>query len=168
MSMAARQPEGDSTEAQTVKQTYPKTRSQSSRGKDGANGQPRFSHANAFESLRDLKDDLLPISAETPASTSNAVPPASSLTKKSPKPSHSKSGKDLRSRKGLLPSWDTHFWRVHGNKLRVFGTLEEMCDLTKGPDSAEESKDESAELNSPRRSSLSLWDVLDKVKQRLG
>ena len=29
----------------------------------------------------------------------------------------------------LMPSFDSDFWKVYGNKLRVFGTREELCDL---------------------------------------
>ena len=29
----------------------------------------------------------------------------------------------------LMPSWDSDFWNVYGNKLRVNGTVEGMCEL---------------------------------------
>ena len=33
-------------------------------------------------------------------------------------------------RVGMMPAFDRIFWRVYGNKLRVFGTVETVCDLT--------------------------------------
>lgn len=30
----------------------------------------------------------------------------------------------------LMPSWDSDFWNVYGNKLRVNGTVEGICDLS--------------------------------------
>ena len=34
-------------------------------------------------------------------------------------------------RKNMMPPFQSDFWRVYGNKLRVFGTVENVCDLTK-------------------------------------
>ncbi|PGH02485.1 hypothetical protein GX51_04653 [Blastomyces parvus] len=34
-----------------------------------------------------------------------------------------------RKRARLIPQFSDDFWETYGNKLRVFGTLEEMCDL---------------------------------------
>lgn len=31
---------------------------------------------------------------------------------------------------GLIPRWQSNFWTQYGNKLRVYGTVEEVCDLT--------------------------------------
>ena len=33
-------------------------------------------------------------------------------------------------RQNMIPSFDVDFWRVYGNKLRCYGTQEEVCDLT--------------------------------------
>jgi len=30
----------------------------------------------------------------------------------------------------LMPPWDSDFWNVYGNKLRVNGTVEGHCDLS--------------------------------------
>ena len=30
----------------------------------------------------------------------------------------------------LMPAWDKDFWRVYGNKIRVNGTIEGICDLS--------------------------------------
>lgn len=39
--------------------------------------------------------------------------------------------KDAAVERGsLIPRWDSDFWRTYGNKLRVYGTIEEVCDLT--------------------------------------
>ncbi|PGH15448.1 hypothetical protein AJ79_02425 [Helicocarpus griseus UAMH5409] len=36
-----------------------------------------------------------------------------------------------RKKAGLIPQFSDEFWKIYGNKLRVFGTVEEMCDLTR-------------------------------------
>lgn len=33
----------------------------------------------------------------------------------------------------LMPRWDSEFWKVYGNKLRVNGTVEGVCDLLVHP-----------------------------------
>ena len=33
-------------------------------------------------------------------------------------------------RHNMIPPFDVDFWRVYGNKLRCYGTQEEVCDLT--------------------------------------
>lgn len=30
----------------------------------------------------------------------------------------------------MIPQWNSEFWRTYGNKLRIYGTEEEVCDLT--------------------------------------
>ena len=40
----------------------------------------------------------------------------------------------------LIPPSDSDFWVIYGNKLRVFGTEERMCDLTRAQKSRVEQK----------------------------
>ena len=44
---------------------------------------------------------------------------------------------------GLIPHWSSEFWKSYGNKLRVYGTVEEMCDLAviEKPSSSSSSKE---------------------------
>lgn len=30
----------------------------------------------------------------------------------------------------MMPPFDSRFWKTYGNKLRVFGTVEGLCDLS--------------------------------------
>jgi poly(A)-specific ribonuclease len=83
----------------------------------------RFSTANIYSML---EDDTV----ETPVSTSIATKPDAPESIASPP---SVMPVDPTKVSGLLPAWDTEFWRTYGNKLRVFGTREEVCDLTKKP-----------------------------------
>lgn len=83
---------------------------------------------------------------ETPASSSNPAGPNAGdttndhLAEKLRSLSLSQQAqKKRRNNRKLLPPWDTDFWRVYGNKLRVFGTVEEVCDLTSPAQDATES-----------------------------
>lgn len=97
----------------------------------------RFSHATMFERLRNLDltsetldddvdtlvDEQTPITA---VSTSRTLTPngvvlgATPEFKRQPPP--------IEPTK-LMPPFETDFWHVYGNKLRVFGTVENVCRL---------------------------------------
>ena len=62
----------------------------------------RFAHKGMFDTLSDLPTD---------EPTDVVEPPA-------PKPHHV-----------MMPPFDSHFWVIYGNKLRVNGTMEGVCDL---------------------------------------
>ncbi|KAI9826297.1 MAG: Mitochondrial beta-keto-acyl synthase [Thelocarpon impressellum] len=59
--------------------------------------------AGMFDALIDLSDSEIGTAAESEA----AAPPDTKL----------------------MPAFDTDFWKAYGNRLRVFGTQEEVCDL---------------------------------------
>jgi len=76
----------------------------------------RFSHSNPF--------DALVQSTSTPSSSR----PASAATQSSAiEPEIEIDGTDSDN---LIPQWNSEFWQTYGNKLRVYGTQEEQCDLT--------------------------------------
>ena len=62
----------------------------------------RFAHKGMFDILSDLPADGPTEVVEPPAPTSHHV---------------------------MMPPFDSHFWEVYGNKLRVNGTMEGVCDL---------------------------------------
>lgn len=68
---------------------------------------------------------------ETPVSSSNAVKPdnitADSMTEDLAL--LQLNGKNGTRSGEMIQPWDSDFWRVYGNKLRVYGTVEEVCDL---------------------------------------
>jgi poly(A)-specific ribonuclease len=81
----------------------------------------RFSHANLYDALPDE-------SAETPTA-------ASTPTKSLPEDRNTTNATPIQPLDSakiseLLPAWDTDFWQRYSNKLRVYGTQEEECDLT--------------------------------------
>ncbi len=68
----------------------------------------------------------------------------------------------------LVPGWENDFWHRYGNKLRVYGTVEEMCDLTairEPPVPVQNEMTDDAEgggveiSDAPRRKS-SIWDEI--------
>lgn len=127
----------------------------------------KFSHPNVFDSLRDINDDaeeLIPVSAETPASTSAAVRPAQHKDEQLDEQMSKLHITKRRDNRKLLPPWDTDFWAVYGNKLRVFGTEEEVCDLTDESKprttSTVDRADEKADAAVERRPSL--WEAFQR------
>lgn len=71
--------------------------------------QSKFSHSNPYDALAEV--------APTP-SVSNPAQTSAKASIQSPA--------DDR----LIPAWTNDFWKTYGNKLRVYGTVEEQCDLT--------------------------------------
>lgn len=65
---------------------------------------PMFSHATKFDLLGDLSAEVDTITLE-----GRKQPP------------------------GRLPAWESDFWKVYGNKLRVNGTIEEVSDVGEWP-----------------------------------
>lgn len=128
----------------------------------------KYSHSNSFDVLLDHDDE--DIAEETPASTSNAVKPATA----SPDLVSELNKLNLSNRRNhgsLIPSWDTDFWNVYGNKMRVFGTVEEVSDLTGKPKPASstsqqfsttslESSAQSPKVAGSRRATM--WETLSK------
>lgn len=70
-----------------------------------------FSHKNAFDLLGDIPtdQDFLPSGP------------------RSEKGAEGKKGKKLKKNFTMMPPFNSHFWTVYGNKLRVNGTMEGIC-----------------------------------------
>ena len=97
-----------------------------------------FFHKNMFDSLRgmpeeeyddygDIEDEITE-SAENPASSSVPSPRDETQPMSKAMDDLRLEGKTSRQHCMLQP-WDSDFWRTYGNKLRVYGTEEEVCDL---------------------------------------
>lgn len=76
-----------------------------------------FSHQNAFDLLGDITTDEDPL----PTSLGPEKSPEGKKTKKA------KKAKELKKTFTMMPAFDSHFWTVYGNKLRVNGTAEGIC-----------------------------------------
>ena len=100
-------------------QTEPTRKPKSKPNNRKASSQTAFSHQNAFGLLDDIPaddEDPLPLSLR-PENTTAAT--------------EGKKGKKKQKQKRftMMPGFESHFWAVYGNKLRVNGTLEEVCRL---------------------------------------
>ena len=91
-----------------------------------------FASNNIYEQLLNVADEPVENITEKATSSSSGVKPeeaesidiaALNLTQGQDRASGEQDNK-------LIPPFNTNFWRVYGNRLRVFGTVEEMCDLT--------------------------------------
>lgn len=83
-----------------------------------------FSHATKFDLLGDLPSDE-ELMVQSPSKTlRGGSGRAKPVVEEPPMP-------EVESRRdGMMPAFHSDFWRVYGNKLRVFGTVEGVCDLT--------------------------------------
>ncbi|KAL8873587.1 MAG: hypothetical protein Q9174_000979 [Haloplaca sp. 1 TL-2023] len=79
-----------------------------------------FSHANSFDLLGDIPSDEDPITLLPRPKKTSFEPP------KSNRPKEGEIGK-------RMPGWDSDFWNVYGNKLRVNGTIEQTCQVGPWP-----------------------------------
>jgi len=113
----------------------------------------RFSHANLYDALPDESSEP-PTAASTPTKSHSEVQKTQNTTPIQPL--------DSAKISELLPAWDTDFWQRYSNKLRVYGTQEEECDLTAkcknvtAPEEVEDEKKEEDEggVQLERRSSI--------------
>lgn len=85
--------------------------------------QSMFSHAGMF-------DTLLEIEADDGASQGEEQEQVGDLDCTT----HLKTAKPLLNL-SMMPPFDNDFWKVYGNKLRVYGTQEGLCDLNPPSDS---------------------------------
>ncbi|PGH23764.1 hypothetical protein AJ80_02194 [Polytolypa hystricis UAMH7299] len=78
-----------------------------------------FAHPTKFDLLTDQTDEIVTYRSPSPG-------PGRSLLD-----FNEDNGVGERKAKGgqLITRFDNDFWKVYGNKLRVFGTIEELCDL---------------------------------------
>lgn len=90
----------------------------------------RFAHSTAFSSLQDapsendvLQFDDLPTSDMVTANTDGATP-ASEVQDGPGIQGSRRPTKEERQSMKLMPRFDSDFWKVYGNKLRVFGSQE--------------------------------------------
>lgn len=96
----------------------------SSLGRPASGSSAAFSRAGRFDALIDLSSNR----ESTPVGDSGAGDERST-----PSPRLTENTEDAQavdSSLRLMPPFDTPFWKVYGNKLRVFGTQEEICDLS--------------------------------------
>jgi len=84
-----------------------------------------FSHATKFDVLGDLPSDEETIFEQPSVAPRGRFGRAKPVVKGPPQP------EPLPKRNDMMPPFHSEFWRVYGNKLRVFGTVEGVCDLTK-------------------------------------
>lgn len=84
-----------------------------------------FAHTTKFNLLEDLPSDEKPIAKLPHVAQRGGAASAEPATEGSSQP-------ELKpKRDDMMPPFPSDFWRVYGNKLRVFGTVEGLCDLTK-------------------------------------
>ncbi|KAL8704638.1 MAG: hypothetical protein Q9201_002224 [Fulgogasparrea decipioides] len=98
----------------------------SRRQSGSASGSKRspLSHDTVFDLLGDIPSDEDPIKlarrAKNKKPSASFEPAVQSNTK----------GPDVG---GRMPAWDSDFWNVYGNKLRVNGTIEQVCHVGSWP-----------------------------------
>lgn len=83
--------------------------------------QSAFSHAGRFDLLGDLSSDE---DAAVAGVTAVLTP-----TRAGPQHYHYRKVSPPEQKFTMMPTWDSDFWRVYGNKLRVNGTAEGICEL---------------------------------------
>ena len=113
----------------------------------------RFSHANLYDALPDENSEP-PTAVSTPTKSRSDADKTQNTMPIQPL--------DSAKISELLPAWDTDFWQRYSNKLRVYGTQEEECDLTakrKNGTASEEVEDDKKEedeggVQLERRSSI--------------
>lgn len=91
-------------------QTEPKKSKATKPNHNKPSSQTSFSHRNTF----DLLDDI-PTDRDLPASLHLE--------------SASEGKKNKNNKFTMMPSFESHFWTVYGNKLRVNGTAEGVCNM---------------------------------------
>ncbi|KAI9726640.1 MAG: hypothetical protein M1828_001007 [Chrysothrix sp. TS-e1954] len=96
-------------------------------------GSRTFFSPNMFDNLRGVTED--DIEGDTAESTENQAPSSdrsysNTVNVMSSKVRDLKLEDDKQQSPNMLEPWDSEFWSLYGNKLRVFGTVEEVCDLT--------------------------------------
>ena len=96
-----------------------------------------FSHTGMFDLLEDLQTDDESSNdgdIEHEYTEQSAVTDLTPMDDREPHkrtPSEVLSSSDQPAPR-LMPRWDSDFWNVYGNLLRVNGTVEGVCDLTCG------------------------------------
>ena len=83
--------------------------------------QTAFSHAGRFDLLGDLSSD----EDAALAKVTEVLEP----TRTGAQHHHFRRVSPPEQKFTMMPSWDSDFWRVYGNKLRVNGTAEGICKL---------------------------------------
>ncbi|KAL8777011.1 MAG: hypothetical protein Q9213_008040 [Squamulea squamosa] len=104
-----------SEQLEAIDRTSSKSSSRPSSGI--ATSRTTFSSATKFDLLGDLSADIDPFTLRPRTPDPEAKPELRSDAKVD-----NETGR-------RLPAWESDFWRVYGNKLRVNGTIEGVCDL---------------------------------------
>lgn len=82
-----------------------------------------FSHATVFDMLGDMSSEEQqenpPLEATVTSQPDSSYRAPKETSQQLPQPKIST----------MMPQFESGFWRVYGNKLRVFGTVENVCDL---------------------------------------
>ena len=89
-----------------------------------------FSHAGKFDLLGSMVEDAEEGTVEVEVKTTMKTPVVSKTFTSASANSKAKEADPAPSR--LMPPWDSDFWNIYGNKLRINGTIEGVCDLTGG------------------------------------
>ena len=89
-----------------------------------------FSHAGRFDLLGVMVEDADEGTVEMEVKTTEKTPVVSKTFTRASVGGKAKEAGPATSR--LMPAWDSEFWKIYGNKLRVNGTVEGVCDLTGG------------------------------------
>jgi poly(A)-specific ribonuclease len=84
---------------------------------------PSVAHATNFDALKDLTEEVLTPKKKGPRRRQGRAKSA----QRSLIDEHPVSRTGLND--GLMPQFGDPFWKVYGNKLRVFGTVEGVCNL---------------------------------------
>ncbi|OAX84879.1 hypothetical protein ACJ72_00756 [Emergomyces africanus] len=85
------------------------------------------SRIRSFFSTPIKSEPLLDLTNDITNSQLLALDPNSPFRKLQEKTMTQSKRKEMR----LIPQFSDEFWKIYGNKLRVFGTVEEMCDLNR-------------------------------------
>ncbi|KAL8912379.1 MAG: hypothetical protein Q9171_002565 [Xanthocarpia ochracea] len=108
-----------SEQLEAIDRTSSKSSSQPS--SDLATSRTTFSHATKFDLLGNLSDEVDPFTLRPRTS----IPQAESESEPETKIDNETGRR--------LPAWESDFWKVYGNKVRVNGTIEGVCNLGSWP-----------------------------------
>ena len=92
----------------------------------------RFSSPGVFDALCDIAEGPMPKiygHPNVPSTPSTTAVSSWTVPKETPDVPMSSSITEKQLPQ-LIPAWNKDFWRVYGNKVRVNGTIEGLCDFS--------------------------------------